>query len=82
MTDTLTQPAAPLSLFSPADGELEVVEIQGQDGSSRRMCELGICPGKRLRVVRSGDPALLAVAGSRFALARDLTSRVFVRPVA
>jgi hypothetical protein len=49
MTDTLTQPAAPLSLFSPADGELEVVEIQGQDGSSRRMCELGICPGKRLR---------------------------------
>lgn len=82
MPDTLTQPAAPLSLFSPQDGDLEVVEILGQDGSTKRMCELGICPGKLVRVVRAGDPALLAVAGSRFALARELTSRVFVRPVA
>lgn len=82
MPDTLTRPAAPLSLFQPEDGELEVVEVLAEDGSTRRMCELGICTGRRIRVVRSGDPALVAVAGSRFALARDLTSRVFVRPLA
>ncbi|MBX3474547.1 MAG: ferrous iron transport protein A [Planctomycetes bacterium] len=82
MPDTLTRPAAPLSLFSPDDGELQVIEIIGEDGNTKRMCELGICPGKLVRIVRAGDPSLVAVAGSRFALARELASRVFVRPVA
>lgn len=78
----LTQPAAPLNLFHAADGELEVVEITVEDANTRRMCELGICPGKRITVVRQGNPALLAVAGSRFALAAELMQRVMVRPVA
>jgi len=82
MADTLTKPAAPLSLCLPTDGELEVVEVLGEDGNTKRMCELGICTGKRVSIVRAGDPALVAVAGSRFALARELAARVFVRPVA
>ncbi|MBZ0137039.1 MAG: ferrous iron transport protein A [Planctomycetes bacterium] len=75
-----TLPTAPLSTFSPYDGELEVVEVNDFDGNVKRMCELGVCPGKRVRIIRQGDPAIISVGDSRFALAFDLLSRVYVRP--
>jgi len=74
-------PAAPLATFTRHDGMLEVVEVLHEDGGSKRMCELGICEGKRLRVVSQGDPAIVAIGDSRFALAAELLARVFVRPV-
>lgn len=75
-----TLPTAPLSSFTPHDGELEVVEVHDTDGNVKRMCELGVCPGKRVRIIRQGDPAILSVADSRFALAGELLSSVYVRP--
>jgi Fe2+ transport system protein FeoA len=78
----LTKPAAPLSHFRAADGDLEVVDVDTSDAQGKRLCELGVCPGKRISVVRAGSPAIVAVAGSRFALARELAMRVMVRPVA
>lgn len=81
-----TMPAAPLATFLPADGELVVVEViaeeQTHDGNSRRLCELGICPGKVIRLARQGDPAIVCVGESRFALGAELLARVFVRPTA
>jgi len=78
----LTKPAEPLSHFRAADGELEVIEVDTSTPQGKRLCELGVCPGKRIFVVRAGSPAIVAVAGSRFALARELARRVMVRPVA
>ncbi|MCB9895118.1 MAG: ferrous iron transport protein A [Planctomycetes bacterium] len=75
-------PSAPLSTFTPHDGELEVVEVHDNDGNVKRMCELGICPGKRVSIVRQGDPAILSVGESRFALSGELLTRVYVRPIA
>lgn len=75
-----TLPTAPLSTFTAHDGELEVVEVHDHDGNVKRMCELGVCPGKRVRIIRQGDPAILSVGDSRFALAGELLSRVYVRP--
>jgi Fe2+ transport system protein FeoA len=75
-------PPAPLSSFAPGDGELEIVEVLGLDGPSRRMCELGICPGRKLTLVRNGNPAIVALSGGRFALSAELAARVFVRPAA
>jgi Fe2+ transport system protein FeoA len=74
-------PLAPLAIFGAADGWLEVVEVHDVDGQTKRMCELGICPGKRIRVIRQGDPAIVGIGESRFALAAELLNRVFVRPV-
>ncbi|MCA8910144.1 MAG: ferrous iron transport protein A [Planctomycetes bacterium] len=74
-------PTAPLSTFTPHDGELEVVEVHDSDGNVKRMCELGICPGKHVTIVRQGDPAILTVGDSRFALSGELLTRVYVRPV-
>jgi Fe2+ transport system protein FeoA len=81
-----TMPAAPLATFLPADGELEVVEVLAEtpagDGNSRRLCELGVCPGKRIKLARQGDPAIVCIGESRFALGAELQARVFVRPTA
>lgn len=74
-------PAAPLATFTPHDGQLEVVEVFDIDGNTKRMCELGICTGKVVSIVRQGDPAILCIGESRFALAAELLSRVYVRPV-
>ena len=76
-----TLPTAPLSTFTPYDGELEVVEVLDSDGNVKRMCELGVCPGKKVRIVRQGDPSIISVGDSRFALAGELLTRVFVRPL-
>lgn len=75
------EPTAPLSTFTPFDGELEVVEVHDSDGNVKRMCELGICPGKRVSIVRQGDPAIVSVGESRFALSGELLTRVYVHPV-
>jgi Fe2+ transport system protein FeoA len=80
-------PPAPLATFTHHDGILEVIDVwhSGPDGSkdrdSKRMCELGICVGKKLRIIRHGDPAIVAIDDSRFALAAELLAKVFVRPV-
>ena len=43
-----------------------------------RLLELGLTPGTRVRVVQdAGGPMLLSVRGSRVALGRDLTARVW-----
>lgn len=79
---TQNQPAAPLATFSHHDGDLEVIEIFDEDAESKRMCELGFCPGKVVRVISQGNPAILSVAGTRLAVGLDLLSRVYVRPCA
>ena len=81
MTKTRHQ-AAPLSSFSSRDGELEIVEVHDHDGSLKRLCELGLCPGKRVSVLRKGNPAILRIGASRFALSLALLTQVFVRPAA
>lgn len=73
-------PAAPLASFGPHDGELDIVEVQDDHGQAKRMCELGLCPGKRVRVMRAGNPAIVQVGESRFALAHELLMRVLARP--
>ena len=76
-----TAQTAPLSKFSARHGALEIVEVDDPDAEHKRMCELGLCPGRRVRVVRKGNPAILSVGESRFALSLELLSRVFVRPL-
>jgi Fe2+ transport system protein FeoA len=75
-------PGAPLSTFTAFDGELEVISVHDQDGSLKRLCELGICPGKRVSIIRGGNPSILGVGESRFALSAEFLSWVFVRPAA
>jgi Fe2+ transport system protein FeoA len=79
---TTNLPAAPLATFTHHDGTLVVVEVLPDEaGGSKRLCEIGVCHGKQIRIVRSGDPAIVAIGDARFALAAELQARVFVSPI-
>ncbi len=71
---------APLSLFNPSDGPLQVIEILGDDADSRRLRELGMGTGSTVCVVRQGRPSIVDLGGPRFAIGAELLERVLVQP--
>jgi Fe2+ transport system protein FeoA len=52
------------------------IETDGDD--INRLKTLGICVGRRLEVVRTGDPLVVRVFGSRLGLSASLASRVWL----
>lgn len=52
------------------------IETGGDD--MQRLKTLGICVGRRVEVVRSGDPLIIRVFGSRLGLSASLASRVWL----
>lgn len=76
----MEQPSAPLSIFSSRDGELEVTSVLDTDSNVKRLCELGICPGKIISIFRSGNPSIIKIGESRFALSEMFLASIWVRP--
>jgi len=60
--------------------EAEVVEIRGGRGLVRRLSELGLTPGTKIKVLLSNSPGpvLIDVRGSRIALGRGLLMKIMV----
>ena len=52
------------------------IETGGDD--MQRLKTLGICVGRRLEVVRAGDPLIVRVFGSRLGVSASLASRVWL----
>jgi ferrous iron transport protein A len=52
------------------------IETDGDD--VERLKTLGICVGRRLEVVRTGDPLVVRVFGSRLGLSASLAARVWL----
>jgi ferrous iron transport protein A len=58
--------------------------IEGDAPSVRRLMDLGLVPGTRVRMVRAaplGDPLELLVRGTHLSLRRSEAGRVHVEPV-
>jgi Fe2+ transport system protein FeoA len=55
-----------------------VRHIATDDEDTRRLKTLGVCVGRRVELVRSGDPLILKVFGSRLGLSAELARRVRV----
>jgi len=60
--------------------EAEVVGIRGGRGLVRRLSELGLTPGTKIKVLLSNSPGpvLIDVRGSRIALGRGLLMKIMV----
>lgn len=54
------------------------VDAQHEDGV--RLKRLGICEGRRVQLVQTGDPLILRVVGCRVGVSRHLASHVWVQP--
>lgn len=55
-----------------------VIDLDLGDNDDKRLRTLGICPGRRVWLVRRGDPMVLKVMGTRLGLAAELARRVTV----
>lgn len=54
--------------------------IEAEDDSMDRLKALGICIGRRVELVKSGDPLIVRVFGSRLGISARLANRVLVEP--
>jgi len=67
------------TLSSVAAGSVVTVRrLDDQDCSLSRLRELGIDQGRRLRIVRHGDPLICQVGECRFGLCRRLARCIYV----
>jgi Fe2+ transport system protein FeoA len=55
-----------------------VRSIETDDEETQRLKTLGVCVGRRVELVKGGDPLILRVFGSRLGLSAALASRVRV----
>ena len=55
-----------------------VRDISTDDEDTHRLKTLGVCVGRRVELIRSGNPLILKVFGSRLGLSAELAARVRV----
>lgn len=55
-----------------------VRSVSTDDEDTLRLKTLGVCVGRRLELVRVGDPLILKIFGSRLGLSAELARRVQV----
>ena len=67
----------PLDQCPPGDAAvIRTLDVEGQDAD--RLKRMGLCVGRRVEIVRAGDPCIVRVYGSRVGLARHLAAAVGV----
>lgn len=73
------QPAPLVRLDELAPRVCAVVrEVATDDEDTLRLKTLGVCVGRRVELVRAGNPLILKIFGSRLGLAAELAARVRV----
>ncbi|WP_197526215.1 FeoA domain-containing protein [Botrimarina colliarenosi] len=55
-----------------------VVRVLGETAESARLRALGVCEGRLVEVLRTGDAWVLRVLGSRIGISRELAASVLL----
>ncbi len=64
----------------PKGNEGRVVEVGGLSRLAARLRELGVVPGARIRLLRTGCPTVIQVEEGRYCLRKKDASLIKVRP--
>jgi Fe2+ transport system protein FeoA len=76
---TIEQPVPTVRLDELPPRVCAVVRsITTDDEDTERLKTLGVCVGRRVELVRAGNPLILKVFGSRLGISAELASRVSV----
>lgn len=76
-----TAPTA-ISLNALREGTLaQVVDVVAESDDAVRLKSLGVCVGRRLQLVKGGDPLIVRVLGARVGLSARLAAGVALRPL-
>jgi len=76
-----SQEAQPLCAL-PAHASARVVRVDAGHEDAVRLMALGVCVGRRIQVVKPGDPIIVQVVGTRVGLSARLAAGVLVEPLA
>jgi len=57
-----------------------VAAVQAGEEEIERLKSMGVCVGRRLMLIRSGDPMIVKVLGSRIGISARLANQVMVLP--
>ena len=68
----------PTTLSHATSGSYRCVDVTGEGEQVTRLKRMGICSGRRITVLQTGDPMILRVVGTRIGLSRDLAGSVVV----
>ncbi len=74
-----SDPKLPATLLSAGECGL-ICGIDGNHEDIERLKTMGVCLGRRLHVVKSGEPMIVSVMGTRLGIAEKLARHVFLRP--
>ncbi len=75
------RPAPAISLGELSPNHIAVVlKVTGEDADVARLKALGVCQGRQVQMVQSGDPMIIRVLGTRIGLAARLAAEVRVQP--
>jgi Fe2+ transport system protein FeoA len=77
-TQESVTPDGGLTLAQLAGGEARVVGVSGDAADAARLMAMGICVGRRVEIIRQGDPLIVRVVGARVGLSARLAAHVRV----
>jgi Fe2+ transport system protein FeoA len=76
---TLEHPVATVRLDELPPRVCAVVRsVETEDEDTQRLKTLGVCVGRRVELVRAGNPLILKIFGSRLGISAELAARVRV----
>ncbi len=78
MSASISAPIVPLEVLRTNECGC-VAEIIASDEWTHRLGELGLREGVNVRMVRTGEPCILAVAGHRFTFRCDPLTMVLIK---
>jgi Fe2+ transport system protein FeoA len=58
--------------------EARVVSVSAEADDAVRLMALGICVGRRVEIIKAGDPMIVRVVGARVGLSARLAANVLV----
>ena len=59
---------------------VKVVAMEARDADLHSLMAMGICQGRRLSLLRVGDPLIVCVCGTRIGLSARLAEHIQVEP--
>jgi Fe2+ transport system protein FeoA len=79
MTDTLEHRIVPLDKLERHHCGV-VDHLEAGEADMERLMAMGVCTGRTVELIRTGDPLILKVFGSRIGVSARLASQVMVTP--
>jgi len=80
-TETKSDPQSAVRLNQCLPGRYRCDDIHASGNTALRLKRLGICEGLMLELIRSGDPLIVEVLGTRVGISRQVAAEISVAPI-